>query len=101
MAHGMETQTVSLPDGTIQAGSAAFNALMLAIMTCQSALTQKIDHVQTKMALIHRDMDTFRDQVMEVERWVSETEDIQRDYHAHLPALKLKVKVPRDQRRGC
>lgn len=44
-ARHMEVQTDPPPDGGIQAGSAAFDALMLAITTCQAALTTKIDHV--------------------------------------------------------
>lgn len=69
-AHDMETQTDSTPDSTIQAGSAAFDALMLAITTCQSTLTAKIDHVQNKTAFIRRDMDKIRDRVTEVERQI-------------------------------
>lgn len=68
------------------------DALMLAITTCQATLTTKIDHVQTEMALIRRDMDKFRDHVEEVERRVSEMEDVQREHHTDLQALKLKVK---------
>lgn len=58
LTQNMETQTDSTSDGAIQASSAAFDALMLAITTCQSTLT-KIEHVQTETALIRRDMDTF------------------------------------------
>lgn len=50
-AHHMEAQTDPPPDNGIQAGSAAFDALMLAITTCQAALTTKIEHVQTETAL--------------------------------------------------
>lgn len=56
----METQTEAPLDGAIQTGSAAFDALMLAITTCQSTLTVKIDHVQTETALIRWDIDKFR-----------------------------------------
>lgn len=86
----METQTASPPDGGIQAGSPAFDALMQAISTYQSTLTVKIDHVQAEMALIRRDMDRFREPVMEVERRVSGTEDMQREHHADLQLLKSK-----------
>lgn len=89
----MLTQTASPSDGTIQAGSAAFDALMLAITTCQTPLTVKIDHVQTEMALIRWDMDKFRERVAEVERRVSGTGDIQREYCADLQILKSKVKI--------
>lgn len=65
---------------------------MLAITTCQTTPTTKIDHVQTETALIRRDMDKFRDRVTEVERRVSNTEDVLRDHHADIQALKLKVK---------
>lgn len=47
-----EDSNGALSDGVIQAGSAAFDALMSAITNCQSTLTVKIDHVQTEMALI-------------------------------------------------
>lgn len=88
----MASPAASSPDRAIQTGSAAFNALMLAITTCQATLTTKIDHVQTETAPIRRDMDRFRDRVTEAERRVSEIEDTQRDHHAYIQALKLKVK---------
>lgn len=66
---------------------------MPAIITCQSTLTVKIDHVKTEATLIHRDMDRFRERVTEVERRVSSMEDTQRDHHADLQILKSKVKV--------
>lgn len=89
----METQTTSLPDGAIQAGSAAVDTLMQAITTCQSTLTTKIDHVQAETALICRDMDRFRERVTEVEWRVSSTEDAQREHQTDLQTLKAKVKV--------
>lgn len=91
-ASKMASPSASPPDGAIQTGSAAFDALMLAITTCQATLTTKIDHVQTETALIRRDMDKFRDRVTEAERRVSDVEDTQREHHADIQALKLKVK---------
>lgn len=88
----MENQTGSPPDGTVQAGSPAFDALMLAITTYQSTLTAKIENAQTEIALMCRDMDRFRDQVTDVERRVSGTEDVQRNHHEDLQTLKLKIK---------
>lgn len=67
-------------------------ALMEAINTCKTALTEKMDHVYTELGLIRRDIYAFRSSVTEVEQRVSSTEDVQREHAADLHSLKIRVK---------
>lgn len=45
-----------------------FTALMQAITTCQSTLTEKIDTMQLEIGFIRKDMDKFRTRLTEAER---------------------------------
>lgn len=65
MATQMERETPAV------AGSAAFQALMQAIITCQSTLTEKMDHVHLEIGFICRDMDAFRGCMAEAEQRIS------------------------------
>lgn len=67
-------------------------AAMQTISTGQTALMDKIDHLQTNVDFIHRDLDSFRGRVAEVEQQVSVAEDSLRDHTGYLNTLKIKVK---------
>lgn len=53
----------------------------------------KIDHVQTNVDFIRRDLDSFRGRMAEVEQRVSGTEDTVRDHSGDLHTLKARVKA--------
>lgn len=55
-------------------------------------LTDKIDHLQTNIGFIRKDLDSFRQRGTKVEKRVSCTEDPIRDHNVDLHYLKIKVK---------
>lgn len=87
----MESQTEAAESPPAMAADLA--AAMQTIATGQAALMDKIDHVQTNVDLICRDLDSFRGRVMEVEQRVSATEDTVREHSGDLHTLKAKVKI--------
>lgn len=74
-------------------GTEQFQALMQAIMGCQTTLTTKIEQMQLEMELIRRDMDKHRDRLTEADRRVGETEDTVRDHTTSLRTLQVKMKA--------
>lgn len=86
----MSTQAGPSPPS--QPGETDFAALMAAITSCQTALTTKIDYVQSDIGLIRRDLDSFRARITTVEQRVSDVEDRQRDQGADIHTLKVKVR---------
>lgn len=61
----MATQTEE--PGSQPVTSVEFSAVMQTITTCQTTLTDKIDHLQSSIGFIRKDLDSFREHVTEVE----------------------------------
>ena len=79
-------------DPAIQ-GQDHFDALMQAISTCQSTLTEKIDTMQLEMGFIRKDMDKVRTRLTEAERRVGDAEEILGDHASSLRTLTTKVRA--------
>lgn len=82
-----QTEVTDSPSAT----AADLAAAMQTIATGQAALMDKIDHVQTNVDFICRDLDSFRGRMVEVEQQVSGTEDTVRDHSGD--TLKARVRA--------
>lgn len=95
---GTATITVHMATQTEASSSSPATAADLAaatqtIATAQTVLMDKIDHLQTNVDFIRRDLDSFCCRVVEVEQRVSTGEDSIRDHAGNLHTLKVKVKM--------
>lgn len=69
----MAKQTAPTDPSTLEEDR--FMALMQAITSCKTTLTEKIDILQTDFGLMRRDMDRFQDRLGEAVRRVGDSED--------------------------
>lgn len=70
-----------------------FQEVMAAIVSCQAALTNKIEAVQLDLGLIRQDLDKLCSRVSEAERRVGQTEDIATEHTASIHTLQTKVRA--------
>lgn len=74
-------------------GTADTDRIMMAIASCQSALTSKIDDLQTDINRLRYDIDTVKDRTSEIERRVGAVEDTTNTIENSVHVLKQQIKV--------
>lgn len=84
---------VSQAEGSVSppATEADLTAAMQTIETGQTALMDKIDHLQKNVDFIHRNLNSFRGWVEEVEQRISATEDSIRDHAGDFHTLSQDI----------
>lgn len=74
-------------------GTADTDRIMMAIASCQSALTTKINDLQTDINRLRYDIDTVKDRTSEIERRVGAMEDTTNTIVYSVHVLKQQIKV--------
>lgn len=62
-------------------------------MQAITSLTDKVDHIQTNVEFIRKDLESFCSWVTEVEQRASQTEGTVHEHDGDLHTLKMRVRV--------